>query len=134
MADFNKIIFLGHLTVDPISKSNGQLSVFSIACNRRGKKRDGTVVEDTCFLDVEAWSSQAEIAVKYLKKGMSVLLEGRLKQSSWQAQDGTSKSKLVMVCESIIFVDQPKENVSKGKDNIKKAEPVEENNIDEVPF
>lgn len=107
MPSFNRVIFLGHLTADPVGKvvSDNPLAQFTVACNRRGKKKDGTINEETCFLDVEAWGAQAEIASKYLKKGDSALIEGRLRQARWQAKDGTDRTKIILVCESIILTE-----------------------------
>ncbi len=107
MPSFNRVIFLGHLTADPVGKvvSESPLAQFTVACNRRGKRKDGTVNEETCFLDVEAWGAQAEIASKYLKKGDSVLIEGRLRQARWQAKDGTERNKLLLVSETIVLTE-----------------------------
>lgn len=107
MSDFNRLILVGHLTVDPVIKIVGDnaLAQFAMACNRRSKKKDGTVVEDAMFIDIEAWGQLSDIASKYLKKGTCCLLEGRLRQAQWQAKDGTNRSKLLMVCESITLLD-----------------------------
>lgn len=107
MPSFNRVIFLGHLTADPVGKvvNENPLAQFTVACNRRGKRKDGTVNEETCFLDVEAWGPQAEIASKYLKKGDSVLIEGRLRQARWQAKDGTERNKILLVSESLVLTE-----------------------------
>jgi single-strand DNA-binding protein len=108
MSSFNKVIFMGHLTADPVAKTVGEsaLAQFTVAANRKSKRKDGTVIEDACFLDVEAWGQQSEIVTKYLNKGNSVLIEGRLRQANWQAKDGTNRSKILLVCENIVLLDQ----------------------------
>ena len=107
MASFNKVIFMGHLTIDPMVKPVGQSKVatYAVAANHKYRKADKTVVEDTCFLDVECWGTEAEVSEKYLKKGSGVMLEGRLKQNSWKDKSGFDRSKHVLVAEKVLLID-----------------------------
>ena len=43
----------------------------------------------------------AEIAQQYLKKGSSIMVEGRIQTRSWQGQDGTKKYKTEIVVENM---------------------------------
>jgi single-strand DNA-binding protein len=144
MSNYNKVIMMGHLTADPLSKKVNDQTVaqFTLATNRKGKKPDGTPVEDVCFIDVELWSFQAELAVKYLKKGFSVLVEGRLKQAHW-TKDGVERSKHAISCEKLVLLDNregkpcegaPREGkpceVSPTKQEVKK----ETSELDDLPF
>lgn len=146
MPYFNSLVLMGHLTADPVSKpvGMGKLCTFTLALNRKNKRKDGTVVEETCFIDVETWASQADIAEKYLKKGNLVLLEGRLKQNKWKGQDGGDRSKHVMSCENICLMNPPAGNtpVSDNKPairpnpavaNVKTIADIKEE-IDDLPF
>lgn len=107
MASYNKIIFMGHLTLDPVVKPVGSSKVasFSIAANHKYRKADKTLVEDVCFVDVEAWGSDADVASKYLKKGSGVMVEGRLKQNSWKDKSGNDRSKHVISADKILLID-----------------------------
>jgi single-strand DNA-binding protein len=109
MASFNQVSFAGHLTADPIVKKigEGKVASFTVAANRKSKKRDGTISEEVCFLEVEAWGFHAETAEKYLNKGIGVFTNGRLKQSRWQAKDGTERTKLVLACDNLLVIASP---------------------------
>lgn len=110
MPSFNKIIFGGHLTGDPVVKplGNSNLASFSLANNRRRTDASGNVKEEVCFLEVEAWGKQADVCAKYLHKGEPVLIEGRLKQSTWEDKNGGGKrSKHVLLCEDIVLMTPP---------------------------
>lgn len=62
------------------------------------------MAEDTCFVDCQMFGKRAETIQKYFKKGEPIFVEGRLKFDSWQAQDGTKKSKLRVFVENFEFV------------------------------
>jgi single-strand DNA-binding protein len=99
MANFNKIILLGNCTRDPeirFSITGMPIASWGMAVNRRYKDQ-----EETTFVDVTAFQRTAEIAGEYLKKGSPVLIEGRLKQESWETQDGQKRSKLVVIVEAL---------------------------------
>ena len=96
MANLNKVMLIGNLTRDPqLSYLPSQTAVVEIglAVNRRWTGQDGQKHEETCFVDCQAFSRQAENINKYLRKGSPVFIEGRLKFDTWTAQDGTKRSK-----------------------------------------
>ena len=96
MASFNKVILLGNLTRDPqLSYTPSQTAVVEIglAVNRKYKKQDGSQGEEVCFVDCQMYGKRAEVINKYCKKGNPLFVEGRLTFDSWEAQDGTKRSK-----------------------------------------
>ena len=98
MASYNKVILMGNLTRDPEMKyipSGTAVTNFGLAVNERYTDRQtGEQKESPCFVDVEAWDRQAEVVSEYLKKGSPVFIEGALKFESWEAEDGTKRSRL----------------------------------------
>jgi single-strand DNA-binding protein len=107
MANYNKVMLMGNLTRDPqLSYTPNQLAVvdFGLAINRKWKGQDGTMHEDTCFVDCTCFGRQAENINKYLSKGRPVFVEGRLTYDSWTAQDGTKRSKLKVTVENFQFL------------------------------
>ncbi len=56
------------------------------------------------FIDIVAWGKTGEICAEYLKKGRQVMIEGRLKQDRWEAQDGKKMSKVRVTAENVQFV------------------------------
>ncbi len=108
MASFNRIIIMGNLTRDPECKALGDklMCKFTLASSRKIKDKD-----ETCFVDVDVWGNQAVNCQQYITKGKSVLVEGRLKQDSWE-KDGKRQTKHSIVADSVTFMSQPTQGVS----------------------
>ena len=96
MASENQLIIVGNLTDDPELRytPNGAAVVnFSVAVSFRVKDPDGTWRDgDTSFFKVNAWRSLAENVAESLTKGTRVMVSGRLKQRSWETQEGERRS------------------------------------------
>jgi len=117
MASYNKVILMGNLTRDPelrYTQSGTPICSFGLAVNQKYKVNDEWR-DDTCFVDISVWSRQGENCNQYLSKGRPVLIEGRLKFSSWTAQDGQKRSKLEVVANSVTFLPS---NQGGGYDNV----------------
>jgi single-strand DNA-binding protein len=100
--NFNKAIIAGNLTRDPESRTlpSGQSVVnFGVASNRRFTDKEGNRQETTEFHNIVAFGRWADICSQYLKKGMPVLVEGRLQTNSWQGQDGVKRSRTEIIME-----------------------------------
>ena len=94
MGDLNKVMLIGNLTKDPEAKTlpSGQaLSSFSIATNRTWKDKDGNKQEGTEYHNIVVFGKQAETCNQYLKKGQSVLVEGRMQTRSWDDKNSGEK-------------------------------------------
>jgi single-strand DNA-binding protein len=108
MANLNRVMLIGRLTRDPETRrtQNGSVVVnIGLAVNRTYRKRDSDErVEETTFVDVEAWDRTGETFAKYTKKGSQVYVEGRLKLDQWE-KDGKKFSKLRVVMEEFQFLD-----------------------------
>jgi single-strand DNA-binding protein len=108
VATFNKVILLGNLTRDPELRYTPQGSAvceFALALNYQyTNKQTGQKVEEVSFIDIVAWGKTGEICAEYLKKGRQVMVEGRLKQDRWEAQDGKKMSKVRVTAENVQFV------------------------------
>lgn len=59
--------------------------------------RDG----DTLFVRVNAWRAMAENAADSLRKGTRVIVTGRLRQTTWTADDGTQRTGLEIDADDI---------------------------------
>ena len=107
MANFNKVMLIGNLTRDPqLSYTPNQAAVvdFGLAINRRWTGQDGQSRDETCFVDCRMFGKRAEVVNKYCKKGNPLFVEGRLTFDSWQAQDGSKRSKLRVTVENFEFL------------------------------
>lgn len=107
MANFNRVFLMGNLTRDPqLSYTPNQTAVvdFGIATNRRWTGQDGSQREETCFVDCRMFGKRAEVINKYCKRGNPLFVEGRLTFDSWEAQDGSKRSKLRVTVENFEFI------------------------------
>ena len=109
MANFNKVILAGNLTRDPelrYTPKGTAVAKIGMAINRNWTNEAGEKKEDVTFVDVDAFGRQAEVIAQYMKKGRSLLVEGRLKLDQWEdKQTHQKKSKLGVVLESFSFLD-----------------------------
>ena len=107
MSSFNKVILLGNLTRDTqLSYLPSQTAIveFGLAINRKFKKQDGSQGEEVCFVDCKMFGKRAEVINKYVKKGDSLFVEGRLVFEEWQGQDGQKRNKLRIMVENFEFI------------------------------
>lgn len=90
----NKAILIGNLTRDPELRSlptGIKVCSFSIATNRVWKDKNGAKQESADYHNVVVFGRQAETVAQYMKKGNSILVEGRMQTRSWD--DKTSGEK-----------------------------------------
>ncbi len=80
---------------------------FGVATNRIWKDQQGNQQKEAEFHNVVVFGRQAEIANQYLAKGRSVFIEGRLRTSNWNAQDGTKRSRTEIIAERVQFGPRP---------------------------
>lgn len=102
----NKAIVYGNLTRDPELKSlpSGQaVASFSLATNRVWKDKAGVKQESVDYHNIVLFGKQAELAAQYLKKGGSVLIEGRMQTRSWDDKDGKKNYRTEIVGDTMQF-------------------------------
>lgn len=119
MANYNKVLLIGNLTRDPqLSYLPSETPVvdFGLAVNRRYKSREGESRDETCFIDCRAFGRLAENINKYMRKGRSLFVEGRLTFDTWTAQDGSKRSKHRVTVENFQFLGAPTGEGPQGGD------------------
>tara|TARA_R110000803_G_scaffold60840_2_gene120384 strand:- start:218 stop:592 length:375 start_codon:yes stop_codon:yes gene_type:complete len=123
---YNTVVAAGYLVSDPevreVSSKKFCKVRLCISSNR---------AKEPCFMDVEFWSRQAEIAEEYLKKGRSIIAQGELRSSSWE-KDGKKNTKVFIAGQSFQFlnVSSKDEDSSSGTTSSKATSSQEE----DVPF
>ena len=94
MAGVNKVILIGNLGRDPEVRhleSGTSVASFSMATTESYKDRTtGERRDVTEWHNIVLWRGLADIAEKYLKKGSSVYIEGKLRTRSWE-KDGVTR-------------------------------------------
>lgn len=128
--NYNKTQVGGRLTRDPeVKRTNAGTAVaeISIAVNRKWRDPSGNVKEEVDFIDVTLWGKTAELAEKYLAKGRSVFIDGRLQLETWDDKTtGAKRTKLKVVGEAMQFINDGKGNTA--------APATTSEEPDEIPF
>ena len=108
MASVNKVILIGNLGADPELRytPNGNRAVCSlrIATSDVFKDKAGQNQERTEWHRVTVWGDQAENCNKYLTKGRSVYVEGRLQTRQWDDKDGNKRYSTDVVADRVKFL------------------------------
>ena len=120
MQNINNVAFSGNLARDPVlRKTTKGTSVVGFTLVASKSKKDNTTGEiktDVIYLDVQAWGTAADEIAEKAKKGTPLLVEGRLKQETWDDKaTGAKRSKLLVVLENFKFRDQMTPNASEPR-------------------
>lgn len=95
----NITILRGNLARDPelrmVNTGGKQTAVvnFTVAVSREYTKSDGEKDKVTSFINCEAWDTGAEVIAESFNKGDLVMIEGSLRNDSWE-KDGVKHSTL----------------------------------------
>lgn len=105
----NKILLLGRLTRDPevryAQNSTGQMAIarYALAVNRKFKNDKGEREAD--FIECVAFGKAGEHAEQYFKKGMQILVSGRLQTGSYTNKEGVKIKTAEVVVEEQEFAE-----------------------------
>ena len=94
MTGVNKVILLGNLGADPEIRhleSGSVVANISIATSEVYVNRNGDRTEHTEWHKVELWDKLAELCEKYLTKGRTVYIEGKIRTNTYQDKDGVTR-------------------------------------------
>lgn len=106
MGSVNKVILIGNLGADPELKytpSSRALCNLRIATTEVFKDKSGQKQEKTEWHRVTVWGDQAENCSKYLAKGRSVYIEGRLQTRSYE-KEGQKHYATDVVADRVVFL------------------------------
>lgn len=107
MSNFNSVVLVGNLVRDVdlrYTPGGDAVASFDLAINSYYTDKAKKKQEDTTFVSVTVWRKQAETCAEWLKKGKSVLIQGRLKQERWKGKDNENKQRLVVVASVVRFL------------------------------
>lgn len=142
---YNKALIIGNITRDPELKSlpsGSQVASFSVATNRVWKDKNGAKQESVDFHNIVVFGKQAETIAQYMRKGSSILVEGRLQTRSWEGPDGKKNYRTEIVADRTQFGPRIQKNqeessqsvADKAFDEIGGEEITAEVNPDDIPF
>jgi single-strand DNA-binding protein len=100
----NTVTVVGNVTRDPELRYTGTGAAvvkFGLAVNRFYVNRNGEKVEQTDFINVNAWRSLAENVAESLKVGARLVVTGRMQTRTWETEDGQKRSAVEIEAEDI---------------------------------
>lgn len=109
----NKAILCGRTTKDTevsMTKGGKKVCSFTLAIDE-GKDESGN--RRTQFIDCEAWDKRASFMEAYVKKGMRILVEGRLNKRMYE-KDGQKHYPVSVICDRIEFADGTNQSKDEG--------------------
>jgi single-strand DNA-binding protein len=135
----NQVILMGRLTRDPemrTTTTGKSIASFSLAVDRQSQD------DQADFFDITAWEKLGELANQYLSKGRRCLVQGRLRQDSWDDKEtGKKRTRIEVVATDITFLDGPSDGQQGGGGNAprssapsKKSNDVVIDDIDDKPI
>jgi len=138
----NQVILMGRLTRDPETRttpSGKSVTRFSLAVDRQ------TQDDQADFFDITAWEKLGDLVAQYLSKGRRCLVQGRLRQDSWDDKEtGKKRSRVEVVATDVTFLDGPSGGDSGNgggssapaakSDSKKKSDDVVIDDIDDKPI
>ena len=103
----NQVQLIGNLGANPeiISLASGNKTTFSVATNERYTDKNGNPKTDTEWHSVICWGNLADITAKYLKKGSSVFVQGKIKTRSYDDANGQKRYITEVIASSVQFLD-----------------------------
>jgi single-strand DNA-binding protein len=107
MASINKAIILGNLGQDPdlnYTASGTPVCTLSVATNESRTDAAGNRKEASQWHRVIVWNKQAENCAKYLAKGRTVYVEGRIQTRSWQDKHGQKRYSTEVIAQTVQFI------------------------------
>ncbi len=91
----NNVTIIGNLTADPelrFTASGVAMVNLSVADSRRYQDRNGEWQEETSFFRGTCWRDLAENVAESLTKGARVIISGRMKQRTWETNEGEKRN------------------------------------------
>lgn len=142
----NKVHLIGRVgkPVEIRTTDNSKVASFTLATSERFKDRNGEVKEQTEWHNIVVWGKLADVCEKYVQKGSTLYVEGKLRTRSWDDKDGNKRYITEILASAIQLLDK-KENSSAPADTTKldprsvKSTPIpgpgeDEDDDDDLPF
>ncbi len=126
----NKVTLVGNLGQDPDLRYLDQgiaVCNFTLATTERFRNKEGIVTDRTEWHNIVMWRGLAETAGKYLKKGSTIYLEGRLTTRNWEDKEGKKHYKTEIEAGEMLFLDsKPQTGAGQSQSFARTNEPLQE--------
>ena len=106
MQDINSVTLTARLTADPevrVTPSGKTVGRMRVAIGRPSTKEGKD--RGAAFYDVQVWDAVAKSCGRYLAKGSSVAIEGRLEHEQWTDDHDRPRQRNYVVASRVRFLD-----------------------------
>lgn len=107
MSGVNKVILIGNLGKDPEirnTETGVKVATFSLATTETYKNKEGVRVDQTEWHRIVLWRGLAEVAEKYLRKGNSIYVEGKIVSRKYTDKDGIERNITEIVADNMTML------------------------------
>lgn len=123
----NKTLLYGYLVADPESRqTKSGKSICSMRVAHKENYKDAT--KEPLYINVDVWDKEGETCAKFLKKGSSVIVDGRLESDTYQNKENQKVTKIFIVAQKVTFVPRFEKSDKTDASPAVKAKAVETNN------
>ena len=115
----NKVMLIGNVGADPevrylegqsANSGSAKVASFRLATTERYRDRNGEQRENTEWHNIVAWRNSADIVERYVKKGTSLYVEGRLRTREWTDQTGAKRRTTEILADSLQLLGRRSDN------------------------
>jgi len=140
----NKVILVGNVGADPEVRyldgaSDGGVSVANInlATTETYTNKNGERVSQTEWHRVVLWRGLAKVTENYVKKGMKLYIEGRLKTRTWEDKEGNKRYTTEIWADNMQMLDKKGEKPAEMQEEspaTSSAKISSTESVDDLPF
>ena len=136
----NKVILVGNLGKDPEVRhlDNGiAVANFSLATTESYTNKQGERVNQTEWHNIVLWRGLADVAEKYLKKGNSIYVEGKISTRKWEDKEGNTRYSTDIIADKMTMLGSKSDNANTPTESsVSSTEPTpsEDSGNDDLPF
>ena len=137
MAGVNKVILVGNLGKDPEVRyfdSGVAVANITVATTENYKNKEGERVSQTEWHDVVLWRGLAEVAEKYLKKGSSVYIEGKIRTRKWEDKEGNNRYRTEIMADNMTMLGRKPSAESADEKPVSESVDHKKEDGDDLPF
>ncbi len=133
----NKVILVGNVGMDPevrYLEGGTAVATMRLATSETYKNKNGERITQTEWHSVVLWRGLADIAEKYVKKGMQLYIDGRLRTRSWDDKEGNKRYTTEVVAETMKMLSRKDDDTAQTQEKQHEESAPEVSEPDDLPF
>ena len=106
-------MLIGNVGTDPEVRyldGNTKVATFRLATTERYRDRNGETRENTEWHSIVAWRQSADVAERFIRKGTSLFIEGRLRTRTWTDQQGAQHARTEVTVDNLQLLGRKGDN------------------------